>query len=180
MFIQLFMNLNQIQLPASVVASLYKNSLIETDEYSPKERTAFSLKRTDTSANKWKYLGENRKNILVVVDYNSTVYLPDEELSFLTNILGACKLGLADVAIVNRNNYGDVNYKELIAQFSSRIVFLFGIDPVSFGLPVNFPQFQLQPYSNATFLYSPSIEELENDKLLKSKLWVSLKRLFNV
>jgi hypothetical protein len=174
------MNLNHIQLPASVIAGLYKNSLIETDQNSPAETLAFSIKKTDKSDNKWKYLGENKKNILIVVNYDNTVYLPDAELSFLTNMLLACKLSLGEVAIVNRNNYEEVNYKELVAQFSSKIIFLFGIDPVLFGLPVSFPHFQLQPFSNATFLFSPSIEEIENDKLLKSKLWVSLKRLFNL
>jgi hypothetical protein len=174
------MNLNHIQLPASVVAHLYKNSLIETDHDSPAEPVVFSLKKTDKSSNKWKYLGENRKNILIAVNYNDTVFLPDEELSFLTNMLAACKLSLADVAIVNRANHDDINYKELIAQFSSRIIFLFGIDPVSFGLPVSFPHFQLQPFASATFLFSPSLEECNKDGLLKSKLWVCLRRLFSI
>ena len=174
------MNLNQIQLPASVVAGLYKNSLVESLPNSPGETLAFSIKKSDKSVNKWKYLGENKKNILVVVNYDDTVYLPDQELSFLTSMLNACKLNLADVAIVNNNNYEEINYKELVAQFSSKIIFLFGIDPVSFGLPVSFPHFQLQPFANATFLFSPSLKDVEEDKLLKSKLWVSLKRLFNL
>jgi hypothetical protein len=68
----------------------------------------------------------------------------------------------------------------MIAQFSSKIIFLFGIDPVSFGLPVNFPQFQLQPFASATFLFSPPLDELRKDELLKSKLWVCLRRLFAI
>src|SRR5215831_2070284 len=174
------MNLNQIQLPASVIADLYRNSLIEMDKDFSGGASILSLKKPERTSNKWKYLGENRKNILIVVNYDNTVYLPDEELSFLTNILGACKLSLADVAIVNCNNYEEVNYKELIAQFSSRIVFLFDIDPVSFGLPVTFPHFQLQPFANATFLFTPSLLQCNNDTLLKSKLWVCLRRLFNI
>jgi len=174
------MNLNQIQLPASVIADLYRNSLVAIDADFPVEAPVVSLKKPERSSNKWKYLGENRKNILLVVNYNNTVYLPDEELSFLTNILGACKLSLADVAIVNKNNYEEVNYKELIAQFSSRIIFLFDVDPVSFGLPVTFPHFQLQPFANATFLFTPSLFDCNSDPLLKSKLWVCLRRLFNI
>jgi hypothetical protein len=174
------MNLNHIQLPASVVAHLYKKSLIETAHDPSAETVVFSLKKTDKSSNKWKYLGENKKNILIVVNYNDTVFLPDEELSFLTNMLAACKLGLADVSIVNRANHEDINYKEMIAQFSSKIIFLFGIDPAAFGLPVSFPHFQLQPFSGATFLFSPALEQCNNDALLKSKLWVCLRRLFSI
>ena len=174
------MNLNRIQLPASVVADLFKNSLVETEGTLSEQENSFSLKKPDASSNKWKYLGENQKNILIVVNNDTTVHLPDTDLSFLINMLGACKLSLADVTIINGNNYDEINYKEMIAQFSSRIIFLFGIEPVSFGLPVSFPHFQLQPFANATFLFTPSLEECNNDPLLKSKLWVCLRRLFNI
>src|SRR5690349_9560724 len=115
------MNLNHIHLPASVVANLYRNSLIQTEESTLTDtRDNYILKKTSVSqGNQWKYLGENKKNILIVVEYRDAVYLPDEELSFLTNMLSACKLSLADVAIVNRNNYQGANYKDLLAQFSS-------------------------------------------------------------
>ena len=42
----------------------------------------------------WKSLGNNQKNILIVVNYGNAVHLPDEELSFLTSMLAACKLSL--------------------------------------------------------------------------------------
>src|SRR5262249_17521429 len=120
------------------------------------------------------------KNILVVVNSNEAIHLPDNELAFLTGILGACKLSIMDVAIINLNNHADASHKELVSFFKSKTVFLFDIEPAAFGLPVNFPHYQLQLFSNSSFLYSPSLKELENDKLQKSKLWVCLRRLFNV
>jgi len=168
------MSLNTIQLPASAIADLYHLSLIETDEIAVKTGTTVIASGDD------KYLGENKKNILVIVDYTAVLFLPDEELSFLTNMLTACKLSLADVVIVNMNKYKEKNYKELISNFKSRIVFLFGIEPASFGLPVSFPHFQIQPFTNATFLFTPSLKECENDALLKSKLWVCLRRIFAI
>ena len=174
------MNLNRIQLPASVVANLYKHSLIEIDTDSSSKPASFSFEKISKSGDRWKYLGENKKNILIVVDYKNVFYLPDDELSFLTSMLTACKLSLADVAIVNRSNYNDINYKELIAQFASKIVFLFDIDPTSFEMPINFPHFQLQPFANATFLFTPSLGDMKKDDLLKSKLWLCLRRLFSI
>jgi hypothetical protein len=178
------MDLNNIQLPASVIADLYRSSLVDSKTNVSNESflKPEPIATTDNNLtnNQWKHLGENKKNILIVVDYTDAVYLPDEELSFLTNMLFACKLSLADVAIVNRNNYKKREYKELLAWFKSRIVFLFGIDPVSFGLPVSFPQFQIQPFAKATFLFAPSLEEHKKDELLKSKLWVCLRRIFMV
>ena len=168
------MSLNNIQLPASAIADLYHCSLIETSEI-PVKTEAINIASDDD-----KYLGENKKNILIIVDYPGVMYLPDEELSFLTNMLGACKLSMMDVAIVNRDNYKEKNYKELVSNFKSRIVFLFGVDPVSFGLPVSFPHFQIQPFAGATFLFTPSLKECNNDALLKSKLWVCLRRIFAI
>ncbi|MEI9808303.1 MAG: hypothetical protein WDO16_10775 [Bacteroidota bacterium] len=169
------MDINHIQLPASVIADLFRSSLIETNEIPVKVQPA-----AIPADNRQKYLGENQKNILIVVDYPDAVYLPDEELHFLTNMLTACKLSLADVAIVNRNSHKEINYKESLAKFRSRIVFLFGVGPVSFGLPVDFPHFQVQSFAGTTFLYAPSLEERKKDELLKSKLWVCLRKIFGI
>ena len=181
------MDLNHLELPASVVAGLYQNSLIDSGEITgntssatiPLPAAATSITANETISS-WKYLGNNLKNILIVVNNDGAVYLPDEELDFLTGILGACKLNLADVAIVNTNNHPEASYKELIHFFKSKIVFLFAIEPAAFGLPMNFPHYQLQAFAGNSFLYSPSLKELENDRVQKSKLWVCLKRLFNL
>jgi hypothetical protein len=169
------MDINHIQLPATLIADLYRSSLIETDEIPVKTKQA----ATPVTRGKG-YLGENQKNILIVVNYANAVYLPDEELGFLTGMLTACKLSLADVAIINRHSNIETGYKEAIRQFNSRTVFLFGVDPVSFGLPLDFPHFQVQSFANTTFLYSPALEESKKDSLLKSKLWVCLRKIFGI
>ena len=181
------MDLNHLELPAFVVADLYQNSLIDSDEITgntgsvtipvPAKLTTIPAIETISS---WKHLGNNLKNILIVVNNDAAVYLPDEELDFLTGILGACRLNLADVAIVNTNNHPEASYKELTHFFKSKIVFLFAIEPAAFGLPMNFPHYQLQAFAGNSFLYSPSLKELENNRVEKSKLWVCLKRLFNL
>jgi len=137
-------------------------------------------KKIKTKETILKSLGGNQKNILVVVKNANITYLPDEDLEFLTNILKACKLNLEDVAIVNTNNNPGEGYREYLKNWSSKIVLLFGVDPVSFDLPVNFPEFQVQSLTNTKFLYSPSLNECRTDKLLKSKLWVSLQRIFGL
>jgi hypothetical protein len=179
------MDLNHIRLPASVVADLYHKSLIDTTgtlSGSKVEKTsvAKTLIAGVPGNTGLKYLGENRKNILIIVNHADAVYLPDDELGFLTGILNACKLSIGDVAIVNFNNHPDVSYKELTNHFKSRNVFLFGVEPATFGLPMSFPHFQVQSFANNSFLFSPVLKELENDKLLKSKLWICLKRIFGI
>lgn len=174
------MDLNHIKLPASVVAELYHSSLIDPGETTVSQPADDSTETRPTALPGWKCIGENRKHVLIIVSYADAVHLPDHDLSFLTGILGACKLSLADVAVVNLTNHPDASYKELLAFFKSKIVLLFAVEPALFGLPMSFPHFQIQPFAGNSFLFSPSLKELENDKVLKSKLWVCLKRLFNL
>jgi hypothetical protein len=179
------MDLNHIELPAFVVAGLYHSSLISDKELQDNNtgvdeiEVELPLVETD-SGSPWKSLGGNLKNILVIVNNTTAVHLPDNELTFLTGILGACKLSLADVSIFNLNNHPATTYKELTSFFASKVVVLFDTEPSSFGLPMSFPHYQIQAFAGISFLYSPSLKNLENDKVEKSKLWVCLKRLFNL
>ena len=174
------MDLNHLILPGSVIADLYKSLLIDPDETTVTQAVTEIKESLTASDSDWKSLGENKKKVLILVNYQDSVYLPDNDLELLTGILGACKLSMADVAIVNHNNCPDATYKELVTFYKSKIVLLFAIEPASFGLPMSFPHFQIQPFAENSFLFSPSLIELENDKVLKSKLWVCLKRLFNL
>jgi hypothetical protein len=164
------MSINDITLSASDLASLYPASLVETTEVRTK---------TNKPAPAGKSLGGNKKNILVVVKYAEDVYLPDNALQLLINMLGACKLGIEDVAIVNISKQ-PLEYKELLDTYRSRIAILFDVEPSAFGLPMSFPFYQIQPFAGCSFLYSPSLDTLENNKDEKTKLWTALKRLFNI
>lgn len=179
------MSLNNIQLNPSLLADMYRTSLVEANEnLRPEEQTyapaAIETVAKDTNAVSWKYLGEFKKNILIVVRYNGVPYLPDEQLNFLTSVLSACKLNLADVAIFNTANAPSALYKELQEKFKSNFTILLGLTPEEFEMPLSFPEFQVQSFNNCTFLYAPVLEVLETDKVLKSKLWVCLKKMFGV
>lgn len=151
-----------------MLADLYKDSLIETT--------------STTSApekEQLKYLGNNKKNILVVVSHQMIPFLPDDELNFLTNILAACKLSIADIGIIN-NDHADQTGLQHMINSEAKHILLFGLEPLAIGLPINFPAFQLQPFNNRTYLYAPALSHIENDKALKSKLWSALKVLFGI
>ncbi|HQV55452.1 MAG: hypothetical protein IPH34_11755 [Chitinophagaceae bacterium] len=181
------MGINNIDLPAIVVEQLFNSSLIDNEVAAEKAnpistpiKTETASKSDNDSVQEWKSLGNNNKKILIVLKSEDAVHLPDNQLTFLTGILSACNLSLADVAIVNTINHPEVSYKELTTYFASKVVLLFDIEPATFGLPINFPFYQIQAFAGNSFLYSPSLNNLENDKIEKSKLWVCLKRLFNL
>jgi len=128
----------------------------------------------------WKYLGENKKKTLVVVRNTNAVHIPDKQLSFLTKLLAACNLNLADVAVFNFQDHNASEFYEILNFFNPKVVLLFDVEPSVFGLPMIFPQFQVQGYKDAVFVSSPSLEVIEPDKSLKGKLWVCLKKIFNL
>jgi hypothetical protein len=166
------MDINNIQLTPATVTALFKNTL-----YTEESKQAERIKEENAAL---KYLGQNNKKILLMANYTNAAFLPDKQLDFLTNILSACKFSLADVAILNSANAGDTNYKTLTKELQMQYAILFGISPASLSLPVNFPAYQVQAFSNCTYLYSDSLEALAADKELKAKLWLCLKKIFGV
>jgi hypothetical protein len=168
------MDLNHIELNPDLVAELYSSHLIKQNE-TVALTTPKSSKKSD-----WTYIGNNEKNILMLVNYPNQKELNLQQVSFLNKILKACKITFPDIAVMNMSQNPGANYKILQEYFKSQIVLLFDIEPSSFGLPLSFPHFQIQTFANCTFLFSPAIEELEKDDVLKSKLWVCLRRIFSI
>ena len=172
------MSLNTIKFNTSDIALLFKNSLIEVS--SEKQALPHATIKAEPIDTGWKFLGENKKKTLIVVNYKCADNIPDKQLSFLTKLLAACNLNLADVAILNFHNYGSSDFENILHQFKPKVVLLFDTGPGVFGMPMIFPQFQVQGYKDAMFVSSPSLEIIEPDKTLKGKLWVCLKKIFNL
>lgn len=130
-----------------------------------------------------KSLGSNRHNITLLVHAPGTPFLPDNQLAFLTKLLEACHLTLADVAIVN-NAATPVMVADIRQQLNPKTILLFGPEPTAIRLPINFPAFRPQEYDGCTYLAAPGLDKLvtntEESKLLKSKLWVCLKTIFSI
>lgn len=166
------MDLQHIQLPASVIADLYPNVLS-----SPQ----LEAKIPDSKIQKPVYLGENKRQVLIGIKSELALFLPDAELQFLIKILEACKMNLADIALINFSKQSH-NIENLRESLAPRVFILFGIEPAEVELPIDFPDFKLQSYAGCTFLKAPDMallfEEKDASKPLKTKLWGCLKELF--
>jgi hypothetical protein len=168
------MSLNDIEFPGFIIADLFKNHLVAgkiPSEGIPVEKPGI------------KFLGSNKKHITILVQYPDAVFLPEKNLQFITKMLDACRLNIGDVAIINHAKT-PVNISELKNQLSPQSLVMFGIEPMTIKLPLSFPQLKTQAYDSCTFLYSPSMEELDQatgeSKLLKSRLWICLRKLFEI
>lgn len=166
------MSLDNIQLPPIVLEQLFNKSLIAVEIQQPALADA-TLKPVNM-------LGENKKGILILVNYNETVFLPEDELNFLIGILTACKLTMEDVGIVNLAKSKQLNYQSIQKEIPCNILLMFGVLPKAIEMPLDFPYYQLQKYNQHTHLSAPALAALINDKTEKGKLWASLKQLFSI
>lgn len=160
------MSLNNLSLSPQLLADLYPNVLVQGTASAVPVKEAVS------------FLGDNKKNILVVADKVDAPYLPDNELAFLTKVLAACQLGLGDVAIVNWRNVPEKNPQVLLTQFKPKQVMLFALAPSIFGLPAEMPFFAINTLRVVQYVAAPSLSEIEKNETARRKLWASLKILF--
>ena len=178
------MDLNNINLPSSLLTDFYKNHLIESSIESgvtKNEATTVSMAAAQTKTG-IQYLGKNQKGICIIVSYAKDVYLPDEQLNFLTTILQACQLNLGDVAIIN-NYRSKLSFEDIRKQITCNHLLIFGVNTRDIGLE-EIPLFAIQNISDCNIVYSMAAEQLNSkdaeSKILKSKLWGCLKKMFNV
>ncbi len=196
------------QLPDFLLADLYRHSIVLVEEErllteekpvvakelipeKPVMETSIAAKPAKEKKEKpqappmqgeW-YLGNNQKKITIVVNEDEAKYLKDDSLQFLSSILGACKLNLGDVAIVNYDKDA-VSYAQLKEKLSPSHLILFDITARQVQLSFTVPFYQVQNYDSCQFLLAPSLEKMlgtgQDAKLEKSKLWLCLKKMFSI
>lgn len=197
--------------PDFILADLYPNSivLVEPNDKKPQKRilteqkpnlveaeNTKSIEKNIISAavaavthvvakerpSKW-YLGSNGKRIVILVKEADAVFLNEENLDFLTKILGACKLNMGDIAVVNMIQYTPL-FTEIKAELNPLVCLLFDVTATTIQLPFTIPNYQVQAYNGCQFLIAPPLNSFrgseEAAKLEKTKLWVSLKKIFNL
>jgi len=166
------MSLNNIQLSPIVLQGLFKNALIDLKTEQKQEQKS--------SSNGFATLGNNRRRVLIMVESENTMYLPDEQLNFLMGILAACNLTMEDVAILNIKKNKFVTYKTVENELKSEKVFLFGVSPNEIELPIDFPNYQIQQYNNQVYLTAPTLSQFQANNVEKKKLWNCLKQIFSI
>lgn len=155
----------------------------KTPSQQPAAQTQQPAQQAPQQPAPYKVLGNNRRNITIIVSSPGIAFLPDDQLAFLGKMLEACKMNMADVAIVN-HAATPVRIQTLRQQLSPSNTLLFGVGPVEIGLPMDFPAFKIQPYDQCAYLCAPALGDMlvpGNDAtILKKNLWASLKSLFGI
>lgn len=149
------MSLNDITIGIGQLADWYGTQLVaEKKEIKP----ARAIKKP-------KFLGDFGRKILILVTVPQHAYVSDEDLKFLTGILTACKLSMADVGVINLHGHIPGSIPQLIEACSPSSCWLFGVEARELG-----PARSDQPLFTA-----PALAQLSGDAEAKRHLWGQLK-----
>lgn len=166
------MSLDNIQLSPQVLAALFNNSVVDLAENQPENDL---IKQSLPP-----HLGNNEKNIAIVVKTENLAFLPEKDLEFLLAVLQACKLGMKDITLVNLANNPSLTYTKMAEAFSYQTMLLFDVTTTELEIPLQVPHYQVQQYGNKAYLQAPALSVLETNKEEKKQLWLSLKKIFGI
>lgn len=164
------MDLNNIQLTRPLCHNLFAKTLVE------ETNIVGTTKETETI--KIISMGNNKKKIALVVNNKEYKYLSDAEMNLLFDLLGACKLTMADISLINYNNDQNINYQDITEQLRCKTMLMFGVKTEELGLPFSVPFFQIQKFQEQTYLLTPPLDNFLDNIALKKQLWNCLKILF--
>jgi hypothetical protein len=180
------MSLSDVKLESWMLPGLYKNNLVlgpEQDKVANSSGAEPGKSSIPGMPSDIKYLGNNQQRITILVKNSSEVFLADEELSLLTKMITACKLTLADIAIVNIAQTPAV-ISSIHEFLQPQKVLMLGVDSQDIQLPMSFPEYRVQPHGPCTYLMAPPLSlmtsESDQARNIKSQLWTALKQLFGL
>jgi len=168
------MSLDQIKLNASLTATWYEDLLVDAGGRSEQPKQVPLLAPAPPM------LGNYARKILILVQEPGHAFLHDEDLSFLTGVISACKMSLADVGIVNLTASPIDSFDVLMHGVKPSACWVFGIDGPSIGLPNMDDPNHSYRQQNIPIFWAPSLSQLATDPMSKRTLWGQLKKHYGI
>ena len=172
MLAKFIMSLNDIQLQGKMLIDLYSDVLI-SEIKSP-------IEAPEKQQGSIRSLGKNRKNYCFIVSYPKETFLPDDKMEVLIKIMQACRLSMDDIALLNVGG-SEFGIEEIREQFEPAKMVLLGVKPEDIRLPILFPAYKPQSYAGCTYVYSDSLDQMDQSdtgRKIRGNLWSALKEVF--
>ena len=130
-----------------------------------------------------KYLGEHLKQVTIIVKDELAVYLNENDLTLLSSILSACKLTLADIALINVAQQ-KLSLHEILNVLPSKLVMIFDVSSTTLKIKLPTTLYKSIQLGDTYLLFSNALSLMQGGdqsaKLEKGKLWAILKQLFQL
>ncbi|MEK0422383.1 MAG: hypothetical protein RLZ95_293 [Bacteroidota bacterium] len=185
-------------LPASVLVSLYKDTLVlpesekkaeknqnkeELVSSTPSNIAPIELPKVKKSTGPLKHLGDHHKKILVIVNDPNSVYLNETDFILLTSILNACKLTIADIALVNIGNQ-ETSLHQILETLPSTLIMCFDIASADLKIKLPNTLYKVNALGDTRLFFSKALSTMQGTgaeaKIEKGTLWILLKQLFGL
>ena len=185
------MNTENTQLSAADLVNLYKESLVVIED-TPTTTTNFvqpvvEEKKEAIKQETWegpiKSLGEHHKKITVVVNDPNAVHLNESDFILLTSILNACRLTIADIALINLGKQ-PVGLHQILQEYPSTLLISFAVDASQLKVKLPNTLYKVTQLGDSHILFSNALSTMQGTgveaKQEKAKLWTVLKKIFEL
>lgn len=158
------MSLNKILLNPGQLADWYGQQLVQSaDSQGTAVQTAGPI------------LGDFTKGVLILINEPTQAFLSDDDLAFLTGILSACQLNLAEVGILNLNNVPGIQARDLQQTYHPKAWWFFGPEPIQLGMTDINTGTTKNRFEGAPVFASLPLRQLAQEPGAKKVLWTQLK-----
>jgi len=185
------MSTDKTILSSSVLVDLYKDSLVVVEDISLENKATveqtIETKKEEIKEVKWegpiKSLGEHNKKITVIVNDPNSVHLNEMDFILLTSILNACRLTIADIALINIGKQ-PVGLHQILQELPSTLVLSFAVDATQLKVKLPSTLYKLTQLGETHILFSNALSTMQGTgveaKQEKAKLWTVLKKIFEL
>ncbi len=142
----------------------------------PKPAPEIIAQLPQTDKPNYRYLGDNNKSILILVNETDAEILNKDDLLALNKLLAARKLEQKDVAILNIQKNTQLNFAQLKDFFGFNKLLLFGINPKDLaitGIVAN----QICTFEGVPILGTWHLKQMQADEKKKLIFWAQFKTL---
>lgn len=129
-----------------------------------------------TSETTFKYLGGNKKSVLILVNDGEHDVSTEQGRELLRKIVKAVDLGTPDFAILNYSNYIGTDFAELHQFFKPTIMLSFGVEIAELRLNLIW-QNEIIVHGATRMIFAPNLHHLDSDLTAKKLLWGHLQKI---
>jgi len=185
------MSTDKTILSSSVLVDLYKDSLVVVEDITLENKATveqtLETKKEEIKEVKWegpiKSLGEHNKKITVIVNDPNSVHLNEMDFILLTSILNACRLTIADIALINIGKQ-PVGLHQILQELPSTLVLSFAVDATQLKVKLPSTLYKVTQLGETHILFSNALSTMQGTgveaKQEKAKLWTVLKKIFEL
>ena len=129
------------------------------------------------TAIEFKYLGNNKRNILILVNDEQNEVSDEAGRELLRKIVKSVNLTANDFALLNYAKYKGTGFKQLQEHFSCNLMFSFGVTPAHLSMETAHPEHSIVLEGAVRMIFSAELKTLDQNPAGKKALWGSLQSL---